>query len=109
MNRKSGRSRRSLHGAVLAIILLTVLTASIAFPNPWNQAMGAIGAEKLKINKDYNLGLDLQGGAHLVYEADMSSVPADDRASALEGIREVIERRVNAFGVSEPIVQTNIS
>ncbi|PLX20901.1 protein translocase subunit SecD [Candidatus Parcubacteria bacterium] len=57
----------------------------------------------------FKLGLDLQGGAHLVYKADMSLVPSGDAGSALEGVRDVIERRVNVFGVSEPVVQTNVS
>lgn len=57
----------------------------------------------------YRLGLDLQGGAHLVYEADMSGIPERDRGDALGGVRDVIERRVNAFGVSEPLVQTSMS
>jgi len=57
----------------------------------------------------YNLGLDLQGGAHLVYSADVSNIPAADRADAMESVRDVIERRVNAFGVSEPLVQVNKS
>ncbi|MFH1522422.1 MAG: protein translocase subunit SecD [Patescibacteria group bacterium] len=55
----------------------------------------------------FRLGLDLQGGTHLVYEADISAVDSQDRVSAVEGVRDVIERRVNVFGVSEPIVQVN--
>ncbi len=57
----------------------------------------------------YNLGLDLQGGAHLVYSADVSTITAADQADAMESVRDVIERRVNAFGVSEPLVQVNKS
>lgn len=53
------------------------------------------------------LGLDLQGGSHLVYRADVTGIPATEVTSALAGVRDVIERRVNLFGVSEPIVQTN--
>ncbi|MBI2984484.1 MAG: protein translocase subunit SecD [Candidatus Kerfeldbacteria bacterium] len=53
------------------------------------------------------LGLDIQGGSSLLYEADVSKVPAGDRDSALAGVRDVIERRVNAFGVAEPVVQTS--
>jgi len=56
---------------------------------------------------DFSLGLDLQGGAHLVYEADMKGIAEIDRSNALESVRDVIERRVNAFGVSEPMVQAN--
>jgi preprotein translocase subunit SecD len=54
-----------------------------------------------------HLGLDLQGGTHLVYEADVSQLEGADRAEALNGVRDVIERRVNAFGVSEPLIQTS--
>ncbi len=56
---------------------------------------------------DFSLGLDLRGGAHLVYEADMSGISEIDRDDALESVRDIIERRVNAFGVSEPVVQAN--
>lgn len=55
----------------------------------------------------FRLGLDLKGGAHLIYEADMKNIPEGDRREALEGVRDVIERRVNAFGVAEPVVQTS--
>jgi len=55
----------------------------------------------------FRLGLDLQGGTHLVYKADVESIPAAERANALAGVRDVIERRINVFGVSEPVVQTN--
>lgn len=58
---------------------------------------------------DFKLGLDLQGGSHLVYSAKMDDIEKADRTNSLEGVRDVIERRVNAYGVSEPIVQTNIS
>jgi len=54
----------------------------------------------------FKLGLDLQGGTHLVYEADLSSVEGEDYNSSMQGLRDVIERRVNLFGVQEPIVQT---
>lgn len=57
----------------------------------------------------FSLGLDLQGGAHLVYSADVKDIPEADRAGAMEAARDVIERRVNAFGVSEPVVQVNKS
>lgn len=53
------------------------------------------------------LGLDLQGGSHLVFEANMSQIDAGDRDVALEGVKNIIERRVNLFGVSEPVVQSS--
>ncbi len=53
-----------------------------------------------------HLGLDLSGGTHIVLDADMFGIPSAQRNDALEGVRQVIDRRVNFFGVSEPIVQT---
>lgn len=55
---------------------------------------------------DFKLGLDLSGGTHLVYAIDTSKVTAADTSEALSALRQVIERRVNAFGVGEPVVQT---
>lgn len=55
---------------------------------------------------DFKLGLDLSGGTHLVYNADTSGIAAADVGDSLESLREVVERRVNAFGVGEPLVQT---
>ncbi|MCD4760595.1 protein translocase subunit SecD [bacterium] len=81
------------------IFLLTVFAAMII----WPQAPGWFG--KFTIH----LGLDLQGGTHLVYQADVSGLEGDEQKDGVEALRDVIERRVNAFGVSEPIVQTNYS
>lgn len=50
----------------------------------------------------FRLGLDLSGGTHLVYHADVSKVDASEVASSMDSLRDVIERRVNIFGVSEP-------
>src|SRR3989338_9082541 len=60
-------------------------------------------------NIGYRLGLDLQGGAHLVYEADVSGIGSSEVSESMEGLRDVIERRVNAFGVTEPVVQVQKS
>ncbi len=54
----------------------------------------------------FKLGLDLAGGTELVYKADMSETPTGERKDALAALQGVIERRVNLFGVAEPIVQT---
>lgn len=50
-------------------------------------------------------GLDLAGGTHIVYEADTTEVASKDVPGAMAALRDVIERRVNLFGVSEPLVQ----
>ncbi|MCX6790000.1 MAG: protein translocase subunit SecD [Candidatus Kaiserbacteria bacterium] len=54
----------------------------------------------------FKLGLDLAGGTELVYKADMSQTPASDRKDALSALQGIVERRVNLFGVAEPLVQT---
>ncbi len=54
----------------------------------------------------FKLGLDLAGGTLLTYKADLASVPEDEHDDAMSTLRDVIERRVNVFGVSEPVVQT---
>lgn len=53
----------------------------------------------------FKLGLDLNGGTQLVYRADVSGVDESEVLEATEALRDVIERRVNVFGVSEPLVQ----
>ena len=52
----------------------------------------------------FRFGLDLVGGTELIYRADISEV--SDVSGAMQSLKEVIERRVNIFGVSEPLVQT---
>src|SRR5689334_9548068 len=90
---------------LLAGILLIALSAAwIVWPHG-----SRIDLTKLKINykKEFttHLGLDLQGGSHLVYQADFKDIGSTDRNEALNAVRDTIERRVNGFGVSEPLVQ----
>ena len=56
-------------------------------------------------NHPFRLGLDLSGGSHLIYKADVSGVPSGQVTESMNSLRDVIERRINLFGVSEPIVQ----
>lgn len=53
----------------------------------------------------YKLGLDLNGGTELVYKADLTQIAKGDVNDSMDTLRDVIERRVNVFGVSEPLVQ----
>ena len=53
----------------------------------------------------FRLGLDLSGGTHLVYKADVSAVQEGEIGNSMDALRDVIERRVNLFGVSEPVLQ----
>src|SRR3990170_1654739 len=56
--------------------------------------------------KPLKMGLDLQGGTHLVLETDMSQIIEADRADALNSVKEIIARRVDLYGVAEPVIQT---
>jgi len=98
------------------IIIIVFISGLVDFGSYYNKGVDLLAAKtgqsvKLPKTKDipFHLGLDLLGGTHLVYTADMTEIPTGDRTSALEGVRDVIERRVNVFGVSEPLVQTTIS
>ena len=53
----------------------------------------------------FKLGLDLSGGVQLVYQADVSSIKPEEVKDAMASLRDVVERRINLFGVSEPVVQ----
>lgn len=89
----------------LTFVFIVVLVAFVTFIDYPSLPASFPGASFF--NGFYpHLGLDLQGGTHLIYQADMSQIPGGEKSSALEGVRDVIERRVNAFGVSEPVVQT---
>ncbi len=53
----------------------------------------------------FKLGLDLSGGTHLVYKADVSNIKPADVPEAMSALRDTLEKRINLFGVAEPIVQ----
>jgi len=93
--------------AALFIVSLFVVLPSYANKGiSWVNAKTNLGIPTLPA-KGFNLGLDLQGGVQLQYTADVSAIPPSDRANSVEGVRDVIERRVRGgLGVSEPLVQT---
>src|SRR3989344_3112159 len=109
---------------VLAILILAFLALYIDLPKkiPVKFSAGGmninknlvrgdinITTERLTIKKNFDLvlGLDLAGGSHLVFEADTSKLSLDRKKEAIDSVRDVIERRVNLFGVTEPTVQTS--
>lgn len=63
-------------------------------------------SSELSDTRPFKLGLDLSGGTQLVYRANIAAIPGADVADSMASLRDTIERRVNLFGVSEPIVQT---
>ena len=106
--------RGRVRQAVVFVLLLMIVAGNLSHSKYWDAAADWVnGKTGVKVphfwNVPYRLGLDLQGGAHLVYTADVRDIKEADKADAMSGVRDVIERRVNAFGISEPIVQTNKS
>ncbi|MBU0760707.1 MAG: peptidylprolyl isomerase, partial [Nanoarchaeota archaeon] len=96
-------SRKKIWYAFSGILLLSLLAGLVDYPKVPSWVPGSSFWNRYNVQ----LGLDLRGGSHLVYQADVVSIASAERADALEGVRDVIERRVNYFGVAEPIVQTN--
>lgn len=92
------------------IFFLAIFAGFLVYPTAWNKGADYINAElgvgvPHFFNIPFKLGLDLQGGMHLIYEADLSGIAKQDKGPVMDGLRDVIERRVNFFGVSEPIIQ----
>lgn len=81
---------------IAIIALLTILAVAIVLPK---------GLE-FPSRKTMKLGLDLKGGVQLVYELDTSKTSASEIENAKKGVMDVIDRRINRLGVSEPSIQT---
>ena len=97
--------KKNLLVKLFLILLLTLACGFISYPGSnLNFKLG-----NLAINKKFDLvlGLDLSGGSHLVFEADTSKLESGEKEKALTSLRNIIEKRVNFFGVSEPNVQTS--
>ncbi len=96
---------------LIIILIIFLFTSTIVYPNFLNKGIDFVN-ENLntsfsKIGEvPFRLGLDLQGGVHLIYQADLTEIDSQDHDSAMRGLRDIIERRVDLFGIQEPIVQT---
>lgn len=115
------KKQRNLLGFILAI---TVLSIIIDLPKDYhvNFQIGKFKIDRVISGPDFDFkigpliikkelilkqGLDLQGGTQLTLQADMKEIPDSDRDSALESARNIIDRRINYFGVTEPIIQSS--
>lgn len=78
---------------LIIAVMIGYFTYSSEFSNSW------LG------HHPFRLGLDLSGGSHLVYQADVSKLDSADVDASMSSLRDVVEKRVNTFGVSEPLVQ----
>lgn len=93
--------RKKVWIAFAIIIAIAVLAGIVDWPTGPDFRVGNWTRE-IKVHE----GLDLQGGTHLVYELDTSKLSDKDKTDAVNSVVNVIDRRVNALGVSEPVVQS---
>jgi preprotein translocase subunit SecD len=93
---------------LIILLILGALYASLPqFSVPLNIKNLPLHLNKLGGNFPLKLGLDLQGGTQLVLETDMSKIDPVSRDKALASATDVIERRVNLYGVSEAVIQAS--
>lgn len=106
-------SKEKLWWKAAAVLLVSVLAGFLVYPNYYDKSVDWLNEKVSFIDlphfyqMPFKLGLDLQGGTHLVYQADLSQIEGDRYDESMSGVRDVIERRVNVFGVSEPLVQVS--
>ncbi|HSX02797.1 MAG TPA: protein translocase subunit SecD [Candidatus Saccharimonadia bacterium] len=92
----------SLRVKFALILLLAAITAALAMPRE-DLVFKALGLKNAKLQVQQ--GLDLQGGAQLVFQADLSKTKSADRQTALNSLITVIQKRANFGGTSEISVQ----
>ncbi|PIP24846.1 MAG: protein translocase subunit SecD [Candidatus Nealsonbacteria bacterium CG23_combo_of_CG06-09_8_20_14_all_36_12] len=108
-------SKKKTYIILILIFILAFFAANLSYPKYFNQGIDYLNSKLESLNFKFKLphfpdipfklGLDLQGGSHLIYEADLSQVEEKEKSDSMSGLRDVIERRVNLFGVTEPLVQ----
>src|SRR3982074_816092 len=99
---------------LLFILILTVLAAIVVWPQkpgnyiPGGDALPGNPGIHLGtfVRQGAKLGLDLQGGTQLTLQSDMSQIADDHKDNAMKGLVNVIQKRVNAYGVAEAEIQT---
>ena len=104
------REKRRFYFTIIFVLVLAFFSANLSYPKIFNQ-----GADFLKSKihlgiphfwqVPFRLGLDLRGGTQLIYEADLSKIEEAERAKKMEELKDVIERRINIYGVAEPVIQ----
>ncbi|MGB3128351.1 MAG: protein translocase subunit SecD, partial [Dehalococcoidia bacterium] len=94
-------NRRNAIRLTLIALLVGLALSEVLIPNAPSMSESSPGNNTLGMR----LGLDLSGGIHLVYEADLTDIGNETAAEAMDGVVDIISRRVDAYGVSEPVIQ----
>ena len=116
------RTKQTFFAIVIAVILATSISlpesVPIAFSLFGRTVAFTVGSPVINTSLfgtslykkfEFKQGLDIQGGMQVILEADMSSIEQADRVDALNSAKEVISRRVDLYGISEPVVQTSVA
>src|SRR5690349_18864701 len=111
---------RRINWMLVIIIIIALIAFIINFSQPYQIDILNLHLKTPAVNNnpafkfvnlnheiDFKRGLDLQGGTSVTLKADMKDIPPSERDDALNSAKEVIERRINFFGVAEPVIQTS--
>jgi preprotein translocase subunit SecD len=101
----------------IVVIVTTFFALIINLSQPFALNLGSFKIEHAGLNINFipnfssdrfvlKKGLDLEGGTSITLKADMSDVPENQREDALDSAKAIIERRVDFFGVSEPVIRS---
>ncbi|MFC1899377.1 protein translocase subunit SecD [Chloroflexota bacterium] len=82
---------------IIFITVLIIFALALAVVLPLEN--GVLGGRGVR------LGLDLQGGLHIVYQANLSAIEPDAEDDTIAGVIAVLSNRVNPMGVTEPVIQ----
>lgn len=93
--------KKYLGWKLLAVFIVAGMLGFFNLPAETQTKILPFTPESIQRSQIY-LGLDLRGGSQLDYRIDLRRVPERDQASIVEGVRGVIERRVDNLGVAEP-------
>jgi len=84
-------ARRNMLTLIVIVVLFAFAVCALVFP--------MFGRGEMR------LGLDLQGGIHMVYKADLSQIEPGEEANIMDGVVAVLNNRINPLGVTEPVIQ----
>jgi len=111
-NNTFSKYRSKIRWGTFTMLALLCVSAMYVMPDKFTKVTNFLdqnlGISVFDAEKEFKLGLDLQGGAHLVYGTDLSQIESGEEASAVNGARDVIERRVNGLGVADANVQATL-
>lgn len=104
--------RSQIRWGIVGVVVLFLASSAFVVPKTINKGISFVHNKTgfdlpMVPEKPFKLGLDLQSGVHLVYSAQVDTLPQNERKDSVEGARDVIERRINSFGVGEPRIETS--